>query len=224
MLCAGTPTSCNALIISRTSSGEEQQAGAPEGLILIPTTSVGSMNFNQAALTVLSPVSSFIPSSSMRRMIPCETRFPAMDRGSETCTTRPGNKPGIPRGEGLKYFREHTWIGGGTGNRIYSWMLGPNPPRKSPALLKQVLFTKPRRSIRSIECYTGKPESVLLLRSQGGAILRVRLKIGQQATPLDWAFTRGWKQRLSLTIVIFSLVRNLFSETEDLQKCGKQWK
>src|SRR2546430_12188955 len=42
--------SCRALMISRTSSGEEQQAGAPEGLILIPTTSVGSMNFNQAAL------------------------------------------------------------------------------------------------------------------------------------------------------------------------------
>src|SRR5256884_6599114 len=138
MLCGGTLRSCRALMISRTSSGEEQQAGAPEGLILIPTTSVGSMNFNQAALTVLSSVSSFIPSSSMRRMILCERRFPAMDRGSETCTTRPGNKPGIPRGEGLKSFRPHTWIGGGTGNRIPSWMLGPNPPRKSPALPKQV--------------------------------------------------------------------------------------
>src|SRR6266550_8345131 len=198
MLCAGTLTSCNALMISRTSSGEEQQAGAPEGLILIPTTSVGSMNFNQAALTVLSSVSSFIPSSSMRRMIPCETRFPAMDRGSETCTTRPGNKPGIRRGEGLKSFRPHTWIGGGTGNRIPSWMLGPNPPRKSPALPKQVRFTKPRRSIRSvrsIKCYTVKNLNPSCRCAAKATQFPASPEIGQQATPQDGAFTRAWSYR-----------------------------
>src|SRR5436190_9428552 len=59
ILRAGTPTDCGPLMTSRTISGEEQQAGAPEGLILIPTTSVGSTNLDW-------PVRSFIPCSIMR--------------------------------------------------------------------------------------------------------------------------------------------------------------
>src|SRR2546430_13852292 len=63
---AGTPTDCGPLMISRTISGEEQQAGAPEGLILMPTTSVGSINLAHAARSEPWPVRSFIPCSIMR--------------------------------------------------------------------------------------------------------------------------------------------------------------
>ena len=49
MLPAGTPADWTPLMISRTISGDEQQAGAPEGLILIPTMSDGSTNLAQAA-------------------------------------------------------------------------------------------------------------------------------------------------------------------------------
>src|SRR5256885_8882120 len=101
ILLAGTPTDCTPEIISRTISGDEQHAGVPEGLILMPTTSLGSRNFAHAAVTELSPVSSFIPRSSMRCTTRCETRLRAMELGSEISITRPGNNPGIPSGEDL---------------------------------------------------------------------------------------------------------------------------
>src|SRR5207237_814020 len=63
MLLAGTPTDCTPATISRMISGEEQHAGAPEGLILIPTMSAGPMNLAQAAGSELSLVSSFMPRS-----------------------------------------------------------------------------------------------------------------------------------------------------------------
>ena len=88
-------------MISRTISGEEQQAGAPDGLILMPTTSFGSINFAHAACADFSPVNSNIARSSMPCTIGCETRFRMMALGSRISTTRPGKSPGIPSGDGF---------------------------------------------------------------------------------------------------------------------------
>src|SRR5438105_13415278 len=96
MLPTATPADRTPLMISRTISGDEQHAGAPDGLILIPTISEGSTNFAQAAATVRSPVNSFMPRSIMARTIGCATRLRTMDFESETSTTRPGNNPGMP--------------------------------------------------------------------------------------------------------------------------------
>src|SRR3989442_13921927 len=75
MLLAGTPTDCTPATISRMISGEEQHAGAPEGLILIPTMSAGPMNLAQAAGSELSLVSSFMPRSIMTLISGCATRL-----------------------------------------------------------------------------------------------------------------------------------------------------
>src|SRR5207244_2984284 len=79
MLLAGTPTDCTPATISRMISGEEQHAGAPEGLILIPTMSAGPMNLAQAAGSELSLVSSFMPRSIMTLISGCATAI-ASDR------------------------------------------------------------------------------------------------------------------------------------------------
>src|SRR5437870_3734390 len=148
MFSLGTPTACRLPMISRIISGEEQQAGAPEGLILMPTTSVGSINLAHAARRERSPVSSFIPCSIMRPTTGCETRFRTMDFGSESSTTRPGNNPGIPSGDCLTCGNPCTSIGGGSGSVTFSCPgeLGSNP-RNKPALLKQLAFTNVRRSM-----------------------------------------------------------------------------
>src|SRR6202021_2620400 len=93
-------------------SGEEQQAGAPEGLILIPTMSLGSTNLAHAACTDFSPVNSFIECSSIWRTIGWDTRLRTIAFDLRTATTRPGNSPGIPSGEGLKSARPGSSLGG----------------------------------------------------------------------------------------------------------------
>ena len=86
------------LMISRTISGDEQHAGAPDGLILIPTTSLGRINFAHASRADLSPVNSFIARSSIRPTMGCETRLRTMALSSRTSTTRPGSgSPGSAR-------------------------------------------------------------------------------------------------------------------------------
>src|SRR5580765_7648858 len=115
MLLVGTPADWTPLIISLTISGDEQQAGAPEGLILIPTMSEGSTNFAQAAATERSPVNSVMPRSIMDRTTGCETRFRAMAFGLETSTTRPGNSPGMPSADFAGRAPCTTLIGGGSG-------------------------------------------------------------------------------------------------------------
>src|SRR5437016_8215242 len=84
MLLAGTPTDCTPATISRMISGEEQHAGAPEGLILIPTMSAGPMNLAQAAGSELSLVSSFMPRSIMTLISGCATRLRAIALALET--------------------------------------------------------------------------------------------------------------------------------------------
>src|SRR6202008_1061865 len=134
--------------ISLTQPGHEQHAGAPEGLILIPTTSVVSTNFAQAARTEDSPVSSFIPCSSIWRTMGCETRFRTMDRGSDTSTTRPGYNPGIPRSERFPSGASCTSMGGGSGSLTSSsYASASTPPRNNTALPRDVRFTKVRRSM-----------------------------------------------------------------------------
>src|SRR5437899_8622639 len=115
MLLAGTPTDCTPPTISRMISGEEQHAGAPEGLILIPTTSAGPMNLAQAAGSELSLVSSFMPRSIMTLISGCATRLRAIALALETSTTRPGNSPGIPNGDGLTCGRPCVSIGARVG-------------------------------------------------------------------------------------------------------------
>src|SRR5438270_9394175 len=112
----GTPTDSTPLIISRTISGEEQHAGAPEELILIPTTSLGSTNFAQAARTELSPVSSLSPRSIIFPTRGWETRLATIALGSEIWITRPGYKPGIPSGDGFANGAPWTSMGGGCGD------------------------------------------------------------------------------------------------------------
>src|SRR3984957_4627071 len=99
-------------MISRRISGEEQQAGAPDGLILIPTMSPGLINFAQAACADFSCVSSFIAYSSICRTIGCETRLRAMALGFRTSITRPGNNHCMSKGEPLEYGRPGSEVGG----------------------------------------------------------------------------------------------------------------
>src|SRR6266480_6159746 len=101
MLRAGTPTDRTEAMISRTISGEEQQAGAPDGLILIPTISWGSTNLAHAACADCFPVSSFIACSSIWPTIGCETRLRTIEFGLWISITRPGKSPGMPRGDAL---------------------------------------------------------------------------------------------------------------------------
>src|SRR5580704_8521582 len=101
ILRVGTPADSSPLMISLMISGEEQQAGAPDGLILIPTMSAGVTNFAQAAALLVSPVSSFIPRSSITLITGCETRLFTIERESNSSITRPGYKPGMRSGEGL---------------------------------------------------------------------------------------------------------------------------
>src|SRR5271165_527982 len=146
MFRAGTPNDRTALIISLTSSGEEQQAGAPDGLILIPTTSFGSMNFASAACADGSPVSSFSPRSNISCTIGCETRFLTIDRLSAISTTRPGNSPGIPRGDFFLHGASCTSIDGACGSTTSS-PGAVNPPTSKLALPMHVRFTNVLRSM-----------------------------------------------------------------------------
>src|SRR5207244_12454397 len=95
LLLAGTPTDCTPPTISRMISGEEQHAGAPEGLILIPTTSAGPMNLAQAAGSELSLAGSFMPRSRMTLISGCATRLRALALALETSHTPPGTSPGL---------------------------------------------------------------------------------------------------------------------------------
>src|SRR4029077_15942110 len=103
-------------MISLTISGDEQQAGAPDGLILIPTMSEGSTNLAQAAATECSPVNSFIPRSIIARTTCCETRLRTTELESVTSTTRPGNSPGMPSADLAGFTPWTTLIGGGGGS------------------------------------------------------------------------------------------------------------
>src|SRR6476620_5943312 len=147
MLLVGTPADWTPLMISRTISGDEQQAGAPEGLILIPTTSEGSTNLAQAAETDRSPVNSCIPRSIMSRTTGCETRLRTMDFESVTSTTRPGNSPGIPSGDLAGFGPWTTSIGGGSSRVTSPKALGSMPSRNRLALPTQLALTNVRRSI-----------------------------------------------------------------------------
>src|SRR5437773_10437387 len=101
MLLAGPPTGRTPVTIARMISGEEQHAGAAEGLVLIPTMSAGPMDLGPAAGSELSLVRSFMPRSIMTLISGCATRLRAIALALETSTTRPGNSPGIPNGDGL---------------------------------------------------------------------------------------------------------------------------
>src|SRR6266567_384311 len=142
-----TPADRTPLMISLTISGDEQQAGAPDGLILIPTISEGSTNFAQAAAVERSPVNSFMPCSIMARTTGCETRLPAMEVGSETSTTRPGNSPGMPSADLAGRGPWTISIGGGSGRVTSPKALGSSPSRNRLALPTQLALTKVRRSI-----------------------------------------------------------------------------
>src|SRR3984893_1160740 len=145
---AGTPTDSTPLMISRTISGDEQQAGAPDGLILMPTISDDSTNLAHAAGTDRSPVNSFIPRSIMLRTTGCETRLRTMEFESWTSTTRPGNNPGIPSGEDLACRSPWTTsMGGGSGRVTSPQAFGSRPSSNKLALPRQLAFTKVRRSI-----------------------------------------------------------------------------
>src|SRR5437879_12086468 len=115
MLLAGTPTDCTPPTISRMISGEEQHAGAPEGLILIPTTSAGPMNLAQAAGSELSLVSSFMPRSIMTLIWGCATRLRAIALALESSNTCAGNSAVIPKGDGLTCCRSGLSLGGRAG-------------------------------------------------------------------------------------------------------------
>src|SRR6267154_447962 len=120
MFCTGTPADCIPATISLTISGEEQQAGAPEGLILMPTMSFGSMNLLHASRTSCAPVNSHNARSSIRRMTGCETRLDTIAWGSATSTTRPGKSPGMRKGEGCVPAGSFTYMGGAGGMK--SWL------------------------------------------------------------------------------------------------------
>src|SRR5215471_3946809 len=120
MFSFGIPTDSSPAMISRTISGEEQQAGAPEGLILTPTTSLGSTNLAQAARNEPSPVNSFNPRSIMPATTACDTRLPTMALAADTCTTRPGYNPGIPSGEACAGGRPRTLTAGGSGKETWA--------------------------------------------------------------------------------------------------------
>ena len=63
------------------------------------TTSVGTKNFAQASFATDSPVSAFMPSSTIVRTAGCETRRLTSEPEWNTCTTRPGKRPGMPSGD-----------------------------------------------------------------------------------------------------------------------------
>src|SRR3954469_4267432 len=149
MLPAGTPTDRTPSMISRTISGDEQQAGAPDGLILIPTMSEGSTNLAQAARNEGSPVNSFIPRSIIPRTTDCDTRLRTMDSEWLTSTTVPGNNPGIPSEDFSGRTPWTTCIGGGSGRVTSPKALGSMPSRKRLALPRQLALTKVLRSIES---------------------------------------------------------------------------
>src|SRR5882724_1988851 len=134
-------------MISLTISGDEQQAGAPDGLILIPTISVGSTNLAQAAATEYSPVSSFMPRSIMERTTGCETRLRTMEFEWETSTTRPGNNPGMPSADLAGRGPWTMSIGGASNSVTPPRAFGSRPSRNRLALPTQLALTKVRRSI-----------------------------------------------------------------------------
>ncbi len=135
-------------MISRTISGEEQQAGAPDGLILIPTMSWGSTNFAQAACADFSPVNSCIACSSIWCTIGCETRFPTMAFRSRSSITRPGRSPGMPSGEALYSGKPWSSMGGTVGGVTSAGIAGSSPCISTEALPIQPALTKVRRSMR----------------------------------------------------------------------------
>ena len=102
-------------MISRTNSGEEQHAGAPDGLILIPTTSFGSTNFANAAVVEFSPVNSFSPRSQHLVYHRLGDSVSRNARASATSTTRPGYNPGMPNGDFFAKGASCTSIGGACG-------------------------------------------------------------------------------------------------------------
>ena len=101
MFRAGTPTDCTAAMISRMISGEEQQAGAPDGLILMPTMSLGSMNFAQASREDVLARQFFhrplehTAHNRLRNAI-ARDRIRVVDLDDPS-----GKNPGMPSGEGL---------------------------------------------------------------------------------------------------------------------------
>src|SRR5688500_15001144 len=104
MFAAGTPTAMRFRAMSATTSGDDIMFGAPEQLILIPTTSLGVTKRAQESRSSLSPVSARIPSRSILRTTAGST-FPVVSSMLEaecTLTTWPRYGPGIPgAGEGL---------------------------------------------------------------------------------------------------------------------------
>src|SRR5256886_1958572 len=145
---AGTPTDCGPLMISRTISGEEQQAGAPEGLILMPTTSVGSINLAHAARSEPWPVRSFIPCSIMRPHNGLRNAVPH-NRFRIRQFHHSARKQSRHSQRGVLDLRQPVhldwrWLGSVTFS--CPGALGSNP-RNKPALPKQLAFTKVRRSM-----------------------------------------------------------------------------
>src|ERR1700730_10124680 len=135
-------------MISLTISGDEQQAGAPDGLILTPTISEGSTNFVQAAATERSLVNSFMPRSILARTHGWETRLRTIEFESETSTTRPGNNPGMPSADLAGRSPWTMSIGGGSGIVTSPRAFGSRPSRNRLALPRQLALTKVRRSIK----------------------------------------------------------------------------
>ena len=97
----GTPTALSAWMTSRTSGIEVTVPGVPDGFTFMATTSDGSKNLAQASFATDSPVSAFMPSSTISRTAGCETRRLTMRAGSGTPPPPGREEPGhAERGQG----------------------------------------------------------------------------------------------------------------------------
>src|SRR4051812_5340723 len=108
-----------------------------------------------------------------------------MDSGWKSSTTRPGNRPGIPSGDGFAGRMPCTSMGGGAGRPGLAWPLPAPELNNNAAVPHPVVLTKSRRSISKLPIGRLPPETNI---SQGPS--KEVHAIALHLTPHPWGLAR----------------------------------